>query len=197
MARAAAAAAAIDNARLHARSRRYAVGEDRERVADGPPRHGHPTALRHRAPRLQSTAKLVHDARRGTARPRGDRSTWTARSGRSARRSSPSAPASRRRRPVLRDQVLAVVAEVARLARHRAALSACDGPIGTALSDEQADDAPRGAPRAAHQRRPSRRRTRRPRGRRGDPRRGDADGRGRRHRSPPAGTPTGGRGSPI
>jgi signal transduction histidine kinase len=134
---AAAAGAAIDNARLHARLQELAVLEDRDRIA----MDLHDTVIQQLFAiglGLQGTARMIHEpetAQRLQAAVDDLDDTIK------QIRSTIFALGTRFTTPTTgtRDQILAVVAEVSRSFDTEPHVR-LEGPIGTALSDEQADD---------------------------------------------------------
>jgi signal transduction histidine kinase len=134
---AAAAGTAIDNARLHARLQELAVLEDRDRIA----MDLHDTVIQQLFAiglGLQGTARMIHEPeatqRLQTAVDDLDETIKQIRSTIFALGTRVTTPTTG-----TRDQVLAVVAEVSRSLDTDPHVR-LEGPIGTALSDEQADD---------------------------------------------------------
>jgi signal transduction histidine kinase len=134
---AAAAGAAIDNARLHARLQELAVLEDRDRIA----MDLHDTVIQQLFAiglGLQGTARMIHEPEAaGRLQAAVDDLDETIKQIRSTifalgtRVTTPTSGA--------RDQILAVVAEVARSIATEPHVR-LEGPIGTALTAEQVDD---------------------------------------------------------
>jgi signal transduction histidine kinase len=134
---AAAAGAAIDNARLHARLQELAVLEDRDRIA----MDLHDTVIQQLFAiglGIQGTARMIHEPevaqRLQTAVDDLDETIKQIRSTIFALGTRVTTPTTG-----VRDQILTVVAEVARSLDNEPHVR-FEGPIGTALSDEQADD---------------------------------------------------------
>jgi signal transduction histidine kinase len=134
---AAAAGAAIDNARLHARLQELAVLEDRDRIA----MDLHDTVIQQLFAiglGLQGTARMIHEPeaaqRLQVAVDDLDETIKQIRSTIFALGTRVTTPTTG-----TRDQVLAVVAEASRSLATEPHVR-LEGPIGTALSDEQADD---------------------------------------------------------